>query len=99
MSIDQRNATGELSDFGKKLSRALIDHGRDVPEAIALGNRHMAGQQDEHAGARFTGLEQLFAVLVTLDLAEPAHPRDLVRRQRRKRLLMTRKRAGRRSAR
>jgi len=53
----------------------------------------MAGQQDEHAWPGLAGLEQTFTVFVFALLAEPAHARDFLRRQRRKGLLMTRKRA------
>ena len=97
MAVDQRDAAGELADFGEKLTRPLIDHRRDVAEAVALGDRDMAGQHHEHARSGLAGLEQPFAVLVIADLAEPAHARDFLRRQRGKGLLMTRKRGHRRS--
>ena len=92
MAIDQRDAAGELADFGQKLTWPLIDDRRDVAEAVALGNRDMAGQQDEHSRSRFAGLEQPFAVLVMAQFAESAHARDLVRGQCREGLLMARKR-------
>ena len=98
VAIDQRDAARELTDFGEKLPRPLIDDRRDVTEAVALGDRDMAGQNDEHAGSGLAGLEQHVAVLVGSDIAEPAHPRDFLRRQRRECLLMTRKRGGQRSA-
>ena len=98
MAVDQRDAAGELADLGEKLSRPLIDHRRDMTEAVALGNRDMAGQNDEHARSRLAGLEQRFAVRECSDFAEPAHARDFLRRQRRKGLLMARKRGGRRRA-
>ncbi len=47
----------------------------------------------EHARPGLAGLEQHFAVLVMAHLAEPAHARDLLRRQRRKGLLQAGKRA------
>ena len=94
MAIDQRGAARELADFGEKLTRPLLDHRRDVTEAVALADRDMAGQDDEHARAGLAGFEQSFAVLVASHLAEPAHPRDLLRRQRRERLLVTRKPAA-----
>ncbi len=87
MAVDQSDAAGELADLGEKLPRALIDHRRDVTEAIALGDRHMAGQDDEHAGPGLAGLEQHFAVLVPARLAKPAHARNLLQRQRRECLL------------
>ncbi len=92
VAVDQRNAPGERADFGKKLTRSLLDHRRDVAQAIALGDRDMAGQYDEHARSGLAGLEQPFAILVMANFAEPAHVRDLLRRQRRERLLSTRKR-------
>ena len=61
MAVDQRDAAGELADLGEKLARPLIDHRRDVAEAVALGDRDMAGQDDEHAGTDLAGLEQRFA--------------------------------------
>ena len=42
MAVDQRDAARELADFGEKLTRPLIDHRRDMAEAIALGDRDMA---------------------------------------------------------
>src|SRR5712671_2360365 len=98
MAIDQRGAARELTDFGEKLTRSLIDDRRDVTKAIALGDRDMAGQDDEHARPGFAGLEQSFAVLVSSDIAEPPHARDFLRRQRRECLLMPRKRGRQRGA-
>ena len=96
MTIDQRNTARELPDFGEELSWSLIDHRRDVTEPIALGDRNVAGQDHEHARSGFTRFEQLFTVLVTLDLAKAPHARHLIWRERRKRLLVTRKRASQR---
>ena len=93
MTINQRDTAGELPDFSEELSWSLIDHGRDVTEPIALGDRYMAGQDHEHARSRFTRFEQLFTVSVTLDLAEATHARDLTWCERWKRLLAARKRA------
>ena len=62
MAIDQRDAAGELADFGKELARPLIDHRRDMTEAVALGDGDMAGQDHEHAGPGLAGFEQFFAV-------------------------------------
>jgi hypothetical protein len=93
MAIDQRDAARELADFSDKLPRPLIDHGRDVAEAVALRDRDMAGQQHKHAWSGFAGLEKLFAVFVMTLLAKPAHAGDFLRRQRRECLLMTRKRS------
>src|SRR5487761_1899685 len=90
VAIDQRDAAGELTDLGEKLPRPLVDHGRDVAEAIALRDCDMARQNDKHARPGFAGLEQSFAMPVIARLAEPAHPRDFLRRQRRKGLLITR---------
>ena len=69
-----------------------------MAEAVALGDRDMAGKHDEHAGAGLAGLEQPLAVAVFPDLAEPAHARDLERGQFRKRLLGTGKHPRPRSA-
>src|SRR5258708_29297237 len=91
MAIDQCGPAGELADFGEKLTRSLIDHRRDVTEAVALANRDMPGQDDEHPRSGLAGLEQSFAILVTAQLAEAAHARDLWWRQRRECLLETRK--------
>src|SRR5882757_4316474 len=94
MAVDQRDAAGKLADLGQKLPRALLDHGRDMAEAVAQRDRDMAGQHHKHAGAGLAGLEQSFAVLVAAQFAEPAHALDLVARQRRKSLLEARKREG-----
>ena len=94
VAVDQRDAAGELADLGEKLAGPLIDHRRDVAEAVALGDRDMARQHDEHAGPGLAGLEQRLAVLEAAQFAEPAHARDFVRRQRRKGLLVARKRKG-----
>src|SRR5437879_9543056 len=91
MAIDQRGAAGELADFGQKLTGSLVDHRRDVTEAVALADRDMTGQDDEHSRTRLAGFEQSFAVLVASHFAEAAHPRNLLRRQRRERLLEARK--------
>ena len=69
-----------------------------MTEAIALGDRDMTGQNDEHARSGLAGFEQRFAVPVCSDVAEPAHARDFLRRQRRECLLMTRKRGRQRRA-
>ena len=97
-AIDQCDAARELTDFGEKLTRPLIDYRCDMTEAIALADRDMAGQNDEHARSGLAGLEQFFAILVIAHLAEPAHARDLLRRQRRECLLKTRKHGRQRSA-
>ena len=98
VAVDQRDAAGKLADLGQKLPGPLIDHRRDVAEAVALGDRDMTGKHDEHAGSGLAGLEQFFAWLVGLDVAEPAHARDLWRRQHRKRLLVARERDSQRRA-
>ena len=98
MAVDQRDAARELADFGEELARPLVDDRRDVSEAIALGDRNMAGKHDKHARSGLAGLEQHFAVPVSSDVAEPAHPRDFLRRQRRKCLFVTRECGGQRSA-
>src|SRR5882757_10000414 len=94
MAVDQRDAAGKLADLGQKLPRALLDHGRDMAEAVAQRDRDMARQHHKHARAGLAGLEQSFAVLVAAQFAEPAHALDLVARQRRKSLLEARKREG-----
>jgi len=94
MAVDQRDAAGELADLGQKLPGALIDHRRDMAEAVAQRDRDMAGQHHEHAGARLAGLEQRLAVLVAAQFAEPPHALDLMRGQRRESLLEARKREG-----
>ena len=98
MAFDQRDTAGELADLGEKLTRPLIDDRRHAAKAVALGDRDMAGQDDEHAGSDLAGLEQRLARLVAPEFAEPAHPRDFVRRQFRKCLLIARKRKRRSTA-
>ena len=99
MAVDQRDAAGKLADFGQKLPRPLIDHGRDMAQAVALGDRDMAGEHHEHAGTGLAGLEQSLAVAIRPELAEPAHPRDFGRCQRGKGLLETRENPSRTHAR
>ena len=94
MAVDQRDAAGELADLGEKLTRPLVDDRRDAAEPIALGDRDVACEDDEHAGADFAGLEQHVARTIVPEFAEPAHPRDFVRRQRRKGLIVAGKRKG-----
>ena len=94
MAVDQREAAGKLADLGQELSRTLIDDGRDMTKAVALGDRDRTRQHHEHAGADFAGFEQGVAVLIGSGLAEPAHPLDFLRRQRREGLLVTRKRVS-----
>jgi hypothetical protein len=60
-----------------------------MTEAVALGDGDMTGQDNEHAWTGLAGLEQRFTMRVAAHLAEPAHPRDLLRRQRGKCLFMT----------
>ena len=98
MAVDQCDAARELADFGEELARSLVDHRRDVSEAIALGDRDMAREHDEHARSGLAGFEQHFAVPVSSDVAEPAHPRDFLRRQRGKGLFVTRECGGARRA-
>src|SRR4249919_1319394 len=90
MAIDQRDAAGKLADLRQKLPRPLIDHGRDMAQAVALGDRDMAGEDHEHSGTRLAGFEQPFSVVIRPELAEPAHPRDFGRCQRWESLLKTR---------
>ena len=94
MAVDQRDAAGELADLGQKLPRPLIDDRRDVAKAVPLGDRDVARQHHEHAGAGLAGFEQPFAVLIAAHIPEPAHAVDLMRRQGRKGLLLTWKRRG-----
>ena len=82
MAVDQRDPAGELADLGEKLARSLVDDRRHMAEAVALGDRDVAGQHHEHARPRPAGLEQFFAVAVVADIAEPAHAGDFLRRQR-----------------
>ncbi len=98
VAVDQRDAARELADLADELPRPLIDHRGDVAEAIALGDRNMARQHHEQAGAGLAGFEQAFAIAEMARLAEPAHPRDLLRRQAREGLLETGKGPRRRDA-
>ena len=51
-AIDQRDAAGELAELSEELSRPLIDDRRDMAEAVALGDRDMAGQDRRTCPAR-----------------------------------------------
>ena len=57
VTIDQRDAARQLTDFGQELPGSLIDHRCDMAEPVALGDRDMAGQQDKHSRTRLAGLE------------------------------------------
>ncbi len=89
MTIDQRDAAGELADLGQELPGTLVDDVREVAKPVAMADADIARQQHEHAGPWLAGLEQRLVVLVAPHLAEPAHAVDLVRRQRRKRLVIS----------
>jgi hypothetical protein len=98
MAIYQRDAAGELADFGEELTRPLVDDRCDMAEPVALGDRDMARQHHEHARSRLAGFEQPLAILVASEIAEPSHARDFLRRQRREGLLMAREGVSRGSA-
>ena len=49
-------ASGQRADLGQELAGTLIDDRRDVAEAVALGDRHVAAEDDEHAAAELAGL-------------------------------------------
>ena len=94
MAVDQREAAGKLADLSEKLPRPLVDDRGDMAKAVALGDRDGAGQHHEHAGTDLAGFEQGVAVPVGAKLPETAHPLDFGIRERRKGLLMARKRDG-----
>ena len=91
VTVDQRDPPGQLTDLGEELARPLVDDGADMAEAIALRDRDMAGEDDEHARPGLAGFEQTLAVLVGSRFTEPPDPLDLLRRQRRECLLVPRK--------
>ena len=81
VAVDQGRASGQRPDLGQELPGTLIDDRRDVAEAVALGDGHMAADDDEHAAADVAGLEQALAVAVAADRSEPSQPLDFLRRQ------------------
>ena len=91
-AVDQRDTAGQLADFGDKLPRSLLDDRRDVAETVALGDRDVARQHDEHAASGLAGLEHQLAVGIGFEFAEAAHARDLGIGQGRKSLLQARER-------
>ena len=42
MAVDQCGTARKLANLGQKLPRPLIDDGRDMTEAVALGDRDIA---------------------------------------------------------
>jgi len=94
MAVDEGEAARELADLGQKLSRSLIDDGRDMTKAVALADGDGAGQHHEHAGTDCAGFKQGFAIPVASRHPEPAHALDFLRRQDREGLLVTRKRVS-----
>ena len=76
-AVHQCMTTGQLSDLGEKLAGPLLDHRRDVPHAIALGDRDLSRENNEHARTDFAALKQQFTWLVVTHLAKPAHAVDL----------------------
>ena len=58
MAVDQGGPSRQRADLGQELAGPLIHDRRDMPEAVALGDRDMAADDDEHAAADVAGLEQ-----------------------------------------
>ena len=83
-------AVGELPDLGQELTGALLGDGRDMAQAVALGDRHCAREDHKHAGRRLAGLEQLPAAGVFAQSSEAAQPLDLARGQSWKGLIVAR---------
>ena len=88
VAVDQGGASGQRADLGQELAGTLIDDGRDVAEAVALGDRHVAADDDEHAAAEVAGLEQGLAIAVAVDRTEPPQPLDFQCRQHREHLIV-----------
>ena len=44
MAVDQRRLAGQRADLGEELARTLLDHRRDMAEAVMLGDRDVAGE-------------------------------------------------------
>src|ERR1700722_10130852 len=65
-----------------------------MTQAVALTERHLALEHDEHAGADLSGFEQLFAVRIFAYRPIAPQPVHLLRGQSRKRLLVARELSG-----
>src|ERR1700722_15680419 len=65
-----------------------------MTQAVALTERHLALEHDEHAGADLSGFEQLFAVRIFAYRPIAPQPVHLLLGQLRKRLLVARELSG-----
>ena len=88
--VDKRRASGKLADIRQELAGTLFSDRRYVAQTIALADRHLALEQDEHAGADLSGLKELLAVRIFAVRAIAPQPLDFLRCQLRKRLLVAR---------
>ena len=61
-SVDKRRARGKLADVRQELAFALLGDRRQMAQAVALGQRHLALEHHEHARTDLSGFEQFFAV-------------------------------------
>ena len=63
-SVDKRRARRQLADVREKLALALFGDRRQMSQAVALGQRHHAFENDKHAGTDFPRFEQFFPVRI-----------------------------------
>src|SRR5439155_18188522 len=75
--VHQRRAARELGELAHERARAVRDDRLVAPELVVLGDRDLAGQDDEHARTDFTGRYQTFARPVGPRLAEAPQAVDL----------------------
>ena len=89
-AVDQRRASGKLTNVGQELAFALFGDRRHMTQAVALSERHLTLEHDEHAGADLSGFEQLFAVRIFAYRPIAPQSVDLLGGQRGERLLVAR---------
>ena len=73
VSVDERGASGDLGHLAEELSRALLDEGNAVPQAIAPGQDHAALGEHEQPGARPPRRNQALPIPEAPDLTEALH--------------------------
>jgi hypothetical protein len=70
MAIDQRRPARQLADLGEELAGPVAHDRHDAAEAVALRDRDLAVEHDEHPGAGLAGRDELLAGAVAAAHAE-----------------------------
>ena len=89
-SVDKRRARGKLADVREELTGALLGDRRHVAQAVALADRHLALEHDEHARADLSRFNEFLAIRIFAQRPVSSQSIDFLRRQLRKRFLVAR---------